>query len=144
MAVGQDIGFREEEDQATGISKSVTVRVTPQQAEILALANEIGSIRLTLRDPDDEFAPALDGTALTEFVRYTPTREDLEQAAARARAEAGAQVRAQAPVEREPWRPSEFVDREEIVELEPPKAPPYLVELILGGESQIIQLYPME
>ena len=95
MAVGQDIGFTgsSQGDSTNGstsepVSKSVTLRVNPKQAEQLSLASEVGSLRLALRYPDDVYAPASSGTALTEFTTYTPTRKDLLDAAKTAREEA--------------------------------------------------------
>jgi len=151
MAVGQDIGFSdggEEGMTATPISKSVTLRVLPSQAEILSLASEIGSLRLALRDPDDEFAPATEGTALTEFTKYTPTRKDLEEMAKQAQQEAEAarerenqariaMIQAQAAAGNAIG--PEFLGPE-VGELPPVGPPPILVELILGGQSQIVQL----
>jgi pilus assembly protein CpaB len=142
MAVGQDIGFKEGETEGGGpVSKSITVRVNPFEAELLALASEVGSLRLSLRDPDDEYAPATRGTALTEFVRYTPTRKDLEEAAARAREEAETSFRPQPALQPERREPRQ-VGEGEFVELEQLGPPPILVELILGGESQIVRLEP--
>jgi len=78
MAVGQDIGFTgDETEQTAGVSKSVTLEVNPSDAEILTLASEVGSVRLALRNPNDQFSPSTSGTALTEFTKYTPTRQDL-------------------------------------------------------------------
>jgi len=144
MAVGQDIGFQE--DEATGTqqaSKSVTLRVLPEQAELLALASEVGSLRLALRDPDDPFAPATDGTTLTEFTRYTPTRQTLEEAARREREERqAAEARVPSPretviVQRDAETGEEHV---QIVPTESLGPPPILIELILGGESQIVAI----
>lgn len=140
MAVGQDIGFEEDEMGGTQVSKSVTLRVDPNEAEIITLASEVGSVRLALRDPDDLFAPATDGTALTEFTKFTPTREDLEEMARRQREAEEAAARAQPTVVYES-PPEDWEDYEgEIVEIPEPGPPPILVELILGGESQMVEL----
>jgi len=147
LAVGQDIGFDESEAQSTGpISKSVTLKVNPANAEVIALASEIGSIRLSLRDPDDPFAPATDGTALTEITRYTPTRADLEEMAERQREEERLEeerLAARTPV----YMPRDTDGDEEIdfsqyefMPLEDLGPPPITVELIMGGESQIVTL----
>jgi len=141
MAVGQDIGFEEDEMGATQVSKSITLRVNPAEAEIITLASEVGSVRLALRDPDDLFAPATDGTALTEFTKFTPTREDLQEMAQREReAEEAAAARAQPTVVYQSpegnWEDYEG----EIVEIPPPGPPPIYVELILGGESQMVEI----
>jgi pilus assembly protein CpaB len=143
MAVGQDIGF--EQDETTGgtqVSKSVTLRVNPDQAEILTLATEVGSIRLSLRHPDDPFAPATNGTSLTEFTKYTPTRADLEEMAAQQRAlEEAAAARASAATPVYIQQPSGNGETTPVyIPLPETGPPPILVELILGGQSQMVQL----
>ncbi len=147
IAVGQNIGFDESETQSTGpISKSVTLKVNPASAEILALASEIGSIRLSLRHPDDPFAPASDGTALTEITRYTPTREDLEAMAERQREDERLETErlaARTPVymPRDTDGDEEFdFSQYEFMPLEDLGPPGITIELIMGGESQIITL----
>jgi len=146
MAVGQDIGF--EDDETAGgpqVSKSVTLRVNPDQAEILTLASEIGAIRLSLRHPDDPFSPATNGTALTEFVKYTPTRQDLEDMATLQREIAQEEedrimaMRAMSyqPVDTDTGEP---VDMYYVNELPDPGPPPILIELILGGQSQVVAI----
>ena len=149
MAVGQDIGFEEDENGDAGsISKSVTLKVDTMQAERLALASEVGSLRLVLRNPDDEFAPATDGTVLTEFVQYTPTRKELEEAERRARADAEettereharrlAEIQAWAATGT-PVTPEDFGS--DIIELPPVGPSPIVVEVILGGESHLVEL----
>lgn len=141
MAVGQDIGFEEDEMGGGQVSKSVTLRVDPNEAEIITLASEVGSLRLALRDPDDLFAPATDGTALTEFTRFTPTREDLQEMAQRQReAEEAAAARAQPTVVYQS-PPHDWEDYEgEIIEIPPPGPSGIYVELILGGESQMVEI----
>lgn len=142
LAVGQDVGFQEGENGG-GITKSVTLQIMPNEAQILALASEVGSIRLVLRHPDDQFAPSLQGTALTDFATYTATRKDLEEQAQRAREEADAErerymASLGAYVSSSPQPdtyPPEFFNN-----LPEPGPPPILVEVILGGESQIVEL----
>ncbi|HEX9744747.1 MAG TPA: Flp pilus assembly protein CpaB [bacterium] len=136
LAVGQNIGFTAAENEDGAISKSVTLKVDPFQDEMLALASEIGSIRLALRNPDDPWAPATDGTALTDFTTYTATRDDLQEAADRAREEARR-------AEEEYWRRIDAMGSNYIpprdtdftaVQAPPPSEPKDTVELILGGE----------
>ncbi|MCX6647638.1 MAG: Flp pilus assembly protein CpaB [bacterium] len=150
MAVGQDIGFTgDETEPSAGVSKSVTLEVNPSDAEILALASEVGSIRLALRNPNDQFSPSTGGTALTEFTKYTPTRKDLADMAQQQRQlELDAQ---QAELERlrvlaeirgtttvsDTQPESDWTGYGELPELGPP---PVTVELILGGQSQIVTL----
>jgi pilus assembly protein CpaB len=149
MAVGQNIGFTEEggaTDTSGSLSKSVTLRVNPKQAEILSLASEVGSLRLALRMPDDLFAPYSPGTALTQFTTYTPTRADLEKAAAaaeQANAQANQPERTSYPSPRlgPEVNPTDNTQPENgIVELEPTGPPPWVVELILGGQIQTVEV----
>jgi pilus assembly protein CpaB len=153
MAVGQDIGFSGETgDPAAAttppISKSVTLKVNPKDAEILSLASEVGSIRLALRYPDDLYAPKDTGTALTEFTKYTPTRKDLQEAAKQALAEADAlrqqaayNAQAQAPRYSAPAPVTPEVNPgqgiEQLANLGPP---PVFVELIMGGQVSKVEL----
>ncbi len=151
MALGQDIGFEDDEGLTTGpISKSVTLRINPTQAEVLALCSEIGSLRLALRHPDETFSPITEGTALSEFVYYTPTREDLEEQArleeARRREEERRAM--EAALRSMPYIPQDtgeedngiFYPPDNFLELMQPGPPMVTVELILGGESQIVQI----
>ncbi|HDS30823.1 MAG TPA: Flp pilus assembly protein CpaB [Firmicutes bacterium] len=145
MAVGQDIGFEGKDGEFTAPqSKSVTLRITPSQAEMLALASEIGSIRLSLRHPDEVYSPLTAGTALTEFTRYTPTRKDLEAAAQRATEEADKEREARlAQLAMTYGRDGtpQFTDMGEmIVPIQEPETPGILIEVILGGESQLVEL----
>ena len=145
MAVGQNIGFDEEENVA-GVSKSVTLKVNPEQAELITLASEVGNIRLALRDPDDTFSPITDGTPLTEFVTYTPTRRELQEQAERER-QAEEEAQAREAMLQSLMSGSES-DREQVMEdysdefivLPEPGPPPIVIELIIGGESQIVTL----
>jgi pilus assembly protein CpaB len=150
MAVGQNIGFEEDDTISGGaISKSVTLKVNPMNAEILTLASEVGSIRLTLRHPDDLFAPSTDGTALTDFTQYTPTRDDLEQMAARERqVERDAQsaelerIRILSTISRQPSPISTDDPDEDLSFAWPTELPdiydPITVDLILGGQLQTV------
>jgi pilus assembly protein CpaB len=76
-AVGKSLG---PEDQDTtekgGVARTVTVEVTPEQAERLILADEKGSLRLSLRHPEDIYTPASSGTQLFDIVKYTPNPYD--------------------------------------------------------------------
>lgn len=151
MAVGRNIGFEEDDSIPGGsISKSVTLKVNPMNAEILTLASEVGSIRLTLRHPDDLFAPSSDGTSLTDFTQYTPTRDDLEQMAARERQnERDAQsaelerIRILSTISRQNQSLISTDDPDEDLPFVwPTELPdiyePVTVDLILGGELQTI------
>ena len=52
--------------------KDVTLELSPQDAEKLILADEKGSLRLTLRHPDEIYSPASDGTPITQLVKVFP------------------------------------------------------------------------
>jgi pilus assembly protein CpaB len=150
MAVGQDIGFTgDETEQTAGVSKSVTLEVNPSDAEILTLASEVGSVRLALRNPNDQFSPSTSGTALTEFTKYTPTRQDLldmaqqqrqmetdAQQAELQRLQVLAQMRG-ASTTSDMQNMPDLTGIEELPELGPK---PITVEVILGGQSQIVTL----
>lgn len=86
-AVGTDIGTDIDESGGAGISKSITLAVTPNEAEILTLVSENGSIRLSLRPLDEKFAPQTLGVTISDVIRYRPTREDLKEEAQAAVAE---------------------------------------------------------
>jgi len=153
MAVGQDIGFSGETGDAAAtappVSKSVTLKVNPKDAEILSLASEVGSIRLALRYPDDMYAPKSAGTALTEFTKYTPTRKDLEDAAKQARDQADAIRKENAAMSMvnqipriaggQPVNPGNKPEGG-LQELDNIGPPPIIVELILGGQVQKVEL----
>ncbi|MEO7993340.1 MAG: Flp pilus assembly protein CpaB [bacterium] len=62
--------------------KNVTLELTPQDAERLVLADEKGSIRLTLRHPDEIYSPVSDGTPITQLVKVFPNPKDDKAPAA--------------------------------------------------------------
>lgn len=80
-AVGTDIGTDIDESSGSGLSKTITLAVSPEEAEILALVSENGSIRLSLRPLDEKFAPQTLGVTIADVIRYRPTREDLKEEA---------------------------------------------------------------
>lgn len=157
MAVGQDIGFEDDEEATGSISKSVTLRVEPEEAQLLALATEVGSIRLVLRHPDDQFAPLTSGTALTDFVSYTQSRDDREEAESLALQREAEAEQAAAELELERLRleyqmrmDDRTYGREissnsgspepDVVELQQLGPPPIIVQMIHGGETTEVAL----
>ncbi len=58
IAVGQQIETKEGKKSADGDAKTATLELTPRQAEMLALANKMGEITLTLRSVADMQASA--------------------------------------------------------------------------------------
>jgi len=67
------------DDQATQsiTAKTVTLLVTPSQAEKLVLANEIGKIKLVMRSPDDKGNSTPDGA--TEVGLFSPEKSDRDR-----------------------------------------------------------------
>lgn len=76
-AVGQSLGTEDEDETGKGSARTVTLQVTPQQAEKLILSDERGSLRLTLRHPDEIYTPRSNGTQIYDIVKYfdPPNRE---------------------------------------------------------------------
>ncbi len=52
---------------------AITVAVTPKQAEMLTLANQLGAFHLTLRNFHDRKAAKVDGSDITELLTGLPT-----------------------------------------------------------------------
>ena len=70
-AVGNSLGPDMADETGKGaVARTVTLEVTPQQAEKLVLSDDKGSLRLALRHPDDVYTPSSDGTQLFEFLKY--------------------------------------------------------------------------
>lgn len=69
-------------DGALESFKNVTLELTPQDAEKLVLADDNGSLRLTLRHPDEIYSPASNGTPITELVKMFPNPNAKPAAAA--------------------------------------------------------------
>jgi pilus assembly protein CpaB len=59
LAVDQSI--EDKEGQKTAVGKTVTIELDPQQAEMLALARQLGTISLTLRSLLDSQSPTPEG-----------------------------------------------------------------------------------
>ncbi len=55
-------------DEKTLPAKTISLLVTPEQAEVLTLASELGSIRLVLRNPEDTEKTKLGGTDSGELL----------------------------------------------------------------------------
>ncbi|MFH1514883.1 MAG: Flp pilus assembly protein CpaB, partial [bacterium] len=70
-AVGKSLGPEDnEEEGGKGSARTVTLEVTPQQAEKLILADENGNLRLTLRNPEEIYTPKSAGTNIYQVVDY--------------------------------------------------------------------------
>jgi len=89
VAVGKDIGAQEGEAGATAtpVPKTITLALSPQEAEIMTLVDENGNIRLSLRNPEERYAPLSLGTTVGDVVTYRPTHEDMVNEAKRAEEE---------------------------------------------------------
>jgi hypothetical protein len=114
---------------------------------MIALASEVGSIRLALRYPDDLYAPATNGTTLTEIASYTPTRKDLEESAKAARDEAMAMSQNSQPQPYQfqnysypplPQASASSSPEESPITPLPVGPPPNLVEIIMGGKAELV------
>jgi pilus assembly protein CpaB len=77
LASGQNLDKPKDQREADAV-KAVTLQVTPEQAEKLALASTEGKLRLVLRnmiDQDDEQTPGVDKRSLLTGERATPAPE---------------------------------------------------------------------
>ncbi|MEW6771808.1 MAG: Flp pilus assembly protein CpaB [Bacillota bacterium] len=73
LATGQTLAAaREAKDNKGSGFETVTLAVTPAQAQVLVLASERGSIRLVLRSPVDEGMIKLPPTKLSDLVNVAP------------------------------------------------------------------------
>ncbi|MCD6217318.1 Flp pilus assembly protein CpaB [bacterium] len=78
-AVGKSLGPEDEDESGKSNARTVTLEVTPQQAEKLILSDEKGSLRLTLRHPDEIYTPLSNGTNIFDVVKYfEPPNRDKE------------------------------------------------------------------
>lgn len=65
MAIGQQIQTKEGKKAADSSASTATLELTPRQAEMMALANSMGEITLSLRSVADLNSPAGTGAGLT-------------------------------------------------------------------------------
>ena len=61
---------REVEDDESRVVGTVTLMVTPEQAEVFAYSNQQGSFHLSLRSPSDENVITLDAYGTTNFEEF--------------------------------------------------------------------------
>jgi len=134
-AVGTDIGTDIDESGGSGISKTITLAVTPDEAEILALVSENGSIRLSLRPLDEKFAPQTLGVTIADVIRYRPTREDLKEEAQAAEDE---RLRREQE-DREAWLKGLYPTGDSTDDGEVTK-PSWLPDLVVGPKEVTIEL----
>ncbi len=67
-----DIFSREKDGKNTIAAKTVSLLVTPKQAELLTLARSIGEIQLAIRNADDSSVTETEGATLHELLGSTP------------------------------------------------------------------------
>ena len=123
----------------------MTLAVTPDEAEKLTLIDESGSVRLSLRPPEERYAPLSLGTSIPDIVAYRPTHEEIREDAKAAEEERKAAEKAylDAMRDRTGYRePIPGGDETKIIlpPLEPGAPPPVEVEVILGGKSEKVTL----
>jgi pilus assembly protein CpaB len=67
-----------DKDETSISAKTISLLVTPQQAELITLASEVGSIRLTMRSLEDEGSTEAGGAAIGELLGTAKTDRDDE------------------------------------------------------------------
>ena len=75
--IGVDQKADELNDQAN-VAKTVTVEVTPEQGQKLALAQRAGTLSLSLRTLDAAVDEPLESIRLSDILRETPLEEEIE------------------------------------------------------------------
>jgi pilus assembly protein CpaB len=71
------VGVRHNPQDGDGGGHSVTLLVTPEQAELLELASSVGRPRFTLRGGNDLTPVETKGVTFTELVGHRPSREEF-------------------------------------------------------------------
>jgi len=67
-----------DKDETSISAKTISLLVTPQQAELITLASEVGAIRLTMRSLEDEGATEAGGAAIDELLGTSKSNRDDE------------------------------------------------------------------
>ncbi|MBX7166115.1 MAG: Flp pilus assembly protein CpaB, partial [Pirellulales bacterium] len=73
--------FRNEEKEAEEsaiAAKTITLLVTPQDAELITLATELGKIRLVMRSPEDDEASATEGALANDLLNNEAHKGDRD------------------------------------------------------------------
>lgn len=68
-----------DKDETSISAKTISLLVTPQQAELITLASEVGSIRLTMRSLEDEGSTEAGGAAIGELLGTAKTNRKDEK-----------------------------------------------------------------
>lgn len=71
LAIGQQIENKEGKKAAEGAANTATLELTPRQSEVLALANSMGEITLSLRSIADNLAQTAGPSTADEFNKKT-------------------------------------------------------------------------
>lgn len=130
LANGQNIDKPEDEREANSV-KAVTLQVTPEQAEKLALASSEGKLQLVMRNPTDqgnEETKGINKRALLGGDKAMPAPEpgSLKSEQPKSDARPARRVRAQAEAKSAP------------VALQHPEKPRASVEMIEGGKKRSV------
>lgn len=80
FAVNDQTSPNDEKGGDSIVAKTVTLLMTPSQAERATLAAEIGKIRLVIRAPDDKSSPPDAGITLSDLFTTEKTNRDDEEA----------------------------------------------------------------
>ena len=79
FAVNDQVRTQEDKVNESISAKTVTLLVTPAQAEKLALANQIGKISLIMRSPSDKGSSSQNGTTLRDILITDKSDRDAEE-----------------------------------------------------------------
>ena len=90
LGVDQDA---DRQNDQPGVAQTVTVEVTPEQGQTLALAQKAGTLSLSLRTLDNAVDEPLDSIRLTDILRdKSPVSEDISKSTIRIRRATEVQV----------------------------------------------------
>ena len=78
QVIGVDQTSNEQTDQPI-IARTVTVEVTPEQGQMLALAQRAGQLSLSLRSPDETVAAPLESVQLRDLIREEAPVETIKK-----------------------------------------------------------------
>lgn len=77
FAVNDQVGQNDElSDEQSIAAKTVSLLLSPEETELVALASEIGKLRLVMRSPEDDVASETDGAEIGELLSDGPNERD--------------------------------------------------------------------
>jgi pilus assembly protein CpaB len=142
LASGQNLDKPKDEREADAV-KAVTLQVTPEQAEKLALASTEGKLRLVLRngiDQDDEQTTGADKKSLLTGERAMPAPEPgALKSEQTQQAPAASQPVRRAPRQHAPARVSQAAPAAEAPKPQPTAPPRPNVEMIQGTKKSTVE-----